>query len=504
MQASSLLPSLSAILDIGERGQTALALVQGRLQLLTPTGLYVDILGEVVKSGLHRPNDQPGLPTTFDTAACAGKLAIAHIDLWDYTLFAPALDAQLRAPVTELLVATLSTETGLTEKTQKWVGDLVSTTHVLYMQAVWQSLPEYAQIRALWGLAAQDKAMRDAVRRTLTSDPIALRHVVTILNDAVKSLAETATRPAPSSSSGVGDPYGFATAKTPLAGFADPGRPDPGSLSADDPLEYAWAQCRRAEALADLAGTSGADRGARLTEALASFEQALKYITPDAAPASYARIQLRCGDILSHLATLPDEPRVTRIEMALDAYRLALRHMVPEADPALFARVQQARGQILMELARGDRQQQRDQLHEAISALDEALRFRTPGGSPNEYVQTQQTRGSLLIELSLIKGEDRHLRLRQALIALNEALDLQSLRLSPDEYAVLQNRRGWVLLSLSSFGGENPRGRLHEAFGAYNEVLAHYNPASRMLDLTEVEKNRDRVLDLMAKSMLAD
>lgn len=503
MQASSPLPSLSAILDIAERGQTALALVQGRLQLLTPTGLYVDILGEVVRSGLHRLTDQPGLPTTFDTAACAGRLAAARIDLWDYTFFAPALDTQLRAAVCDLLVATLSVDVGLPEKTQKWVRDLVSTTHVLYMQAIWQSLPEYAQIRALWALAAQSKDLRDAVRRTLTSDPIALRRAVTILNDAVKSLANSPARPAPPSSSGVGDPYGFATGKTPLAGFTDPGRPDPGSLSADDPLEYAWAQCRRAEVLADLAGTSGADRRARLTEALASFEQALKYITPDSAPASYARIQLRCGDILSHLATLPDEPRVSRIELALDAYRQALRYMVAEADPALFARVQQARGQILMELARGDGQPHRDQLHEAISALDEALRFRTPGGSPYEYVQTQHTRGALLIELARLKGEDRHLRLRQALIALNEALDLQSQRISSDEYAVIQNRRGWVLLSLSSCGGENPRGRLHEAFGAYNEVLAHYNPASRMLDLTEVEQNRDRVLDLMAKSMLA-
>lgn len=504
MQASSPLPSLSAILDIAERGQTALALVQGRLQLLTPTGLYVDILSDVVKSGLHRQTDQPGLPTTFDTAACAGKLAAARIDLWDYTLFAPALDAQLRASVTDLLVATLSAGAGLPEKTYSWIRNLVSTTHVLYMQAVWQSLPEYAQIRALWGLAAQGKDMRDAVRRTLTSDPIALRRAVTILNDAVKSLAESSARPTPPSSSGVGDPYGFATGKTPLAGFADPGLPDPQALSADDPLEYAWAQCRRAEVLADLAGTLGADRGARLREALTSFEQALKFITPDAAPASYARIRLRCGDILSHLATLPDEPRVSRIEMALEAYREALRHMVPEADPALFARVQQARGQILMELARGDRQPKRELLHEAISALDDALRFRTPGGSPNEYVQTQHTRGSLLIDLALIKGEDRHLRLRQALIALNEALDLESLRASPDDYAVIQNRRGWVLLSLAAFAGENPRGRLHEAFGAYNEVLARYNPASRMLDLTEVEKNRDRVLELMAKSMLAD
>ncbi len=464
----------------------------------------MDILGDVVRSGLHRLTAQAGLATTFDPAACAGKLANARIDLWDYTLFAPALDAHLRAPVTDLVLATLSETSGLPMATKEWARDLVSTTHVLYMQAVWQSLPEYAQIRALWGLAAQAKAMRDAVRRTLTADPIALRRAVTILNDAVKSLADAAARPVPPSQSGVGDPYALATGKTPLAGFSDPVRPDTRPLSVDDPLEYAWAQCRRAEALADLAGTPGADRGARLNEALASFEQALKYITPDSAPASHARIQLRRGDILSHLATLPDEGRVAHIQLALDAYRQALRFMVPETDPTLFARVQQARGQILMELARADRHLRRDQLHEAISALDEALRFRTPGGSPEEYIQTQHSRGSLLIELSLVKGEDKHLRLRQALIALNEALDMLSLRGVPEDHAVIQNKRGWVLLSLASFEGENPRGRLHEALGAYNAVLAHYNPATRMLDLAEVEKNKDLVLDLMAKSMLSE
>ncbi len=96
-------------------------------------------------------------------------------------------------------------------------------------------------------------------------------------------------------------------------------------------------QNNRGAVLSDLATLGEEDRGARLREALAAYEQALRFRTPEAAPLDYAMTQNNRGAVLSDLATLGEEDRGARLREALAAYEQALRFYTPEAAPLDYA-----------------------------------------------------------------------------------------------------------------------------------------------------------------------
>jgi hypothetical protein len=79
------------------------------------------------------------------------------------------------------------------------------------------------------------------------------------------------------------------------------------ALRRDVPLDYAQTQNNRALLLRDLAGLPGEDRGARLREALAAYEEALA-LRRDV-PLDYAQTQNNRAVLLRDLAGLPGEDR---------------------------------------------------------------------------------------------------------------------------------------------------------------------------------------------------
>ncbi|HHW87406.1 MAG TPA: hypothetical protein GX400_14510, partial [Chloroflexi bacterium] len=96
-------------------------------------------------------------------------------------------------------------------------------------------------------------------------------------------------------------------------------------------LARAWGH--RATILSDLATLPGEDRRGRLYEALAAYDDALRYRRPENAPLDYATTQNNRANILSDLATLPGEDRRGRLYEALAAYDDALRYLRPENAP---------------------------------------------------------------------------------------------------------------------------------------------------------------------------
>jgi tetratricopeptide (TPR) repeat protein len=137
------------------------------------------------------------------------------------------------------------------------------------------------------------------------------------------------------------------------------------------PLDYATTQNNRAVLLSELASLPGEDRGGRLREALAAYDEALAKLRD--VPLDYATTQNNRAVLLSELASLPGEDRGGR-------------------------------------------------LREALAAYDEALALRRD--VPLDYAQTQSNRANLLSELASLPGEDRGGRLREALAAAADAVRL--------------------------------------------------------------------------------
>ena len=83
------------------------------------------------------------------------------------------------------------------------------------------------------------------------------------------------------------------------------------------PATLARAHGHRANRLSELATLPGEDRGGRLRQALAAYDEALRFRRPDTAPLDYAMTQNNRASLLSDLATLPGEDRGGRLRQAL-------------------------------------------------------------------------------------------------------------------------------------------------------------------------------------------
>ncbi len=162
----------------------------------------------------------------------------------------------------------------------------------------------------------------------------------------------------------------------------------------------------------------GEDRGARLRQALAAYDEALAKLRD--VPLDYAQTQNNRAVLLSDLASLPGEDRGARLRQALAAYdeALALRRDVPLA----YAQTQNNRALLLHDLASLPGEDRGVRLRQALAAYDEALALRRD--VPLDYAQTQNNRAVLLRDLASLPGEDRGARLRQALAAAADAVRL--------------------------------------------------------------------------------
>ena len=168
-------------------------------------------------------------------------------------------------------------------------------------------------------------------------------------------------------------------------------------------------------ALSRIATLPGEDRRTRLLEALAAYDDALRFRTPQAAPLDYAMTQNNRANLLQGIATLPSEDRRTRLLEALAAYDDALRYHTPQAAPLAYAMTQNNRANLLSDIATLPDEDRRARLLQALAAYDDTLRFYTPQAAPLDYATTQNNRANLLGAIATLPGEDRRARLLEAL-----------------------------------------------------------------------------------------
>jgi hypothetical protein len=190
------------------------------------------------------------------------------------------------------------------------------------------------------------------------------------------------------------------------------------------PATLARAYGHRANILSDLATLPGEDRRQRLYDALAAYDDALRFRRPDNAPLDYAQTQNNRATILRDLATLPGEDRRQRLYDALAAYDDALRFSRPDNAPLAYATTQNNRAILLSALATLPGEDRRQRLYDALAATDDALRFSRPDNAPLAYATTQNNRANILSDLATLPGEDRRQRLYDALACSVEAVTL--------------------------------------------------------------------------------
>jgi tetratricopeptide (TPR) repeat protein len=97
------------------------------------------------------------------------------------------------------------------------------------------------------------------------------------------------------------------------------------------PMVVAHIHLFLGNALRQTAGLPRQDRAARLQEALAAYDEALHFLTPDSSPLSYAGTQNNRANLLGDLASLPGQDRAARLQEALAAYDEALRFLTPDS-----------------------------------------------------------------------------------------------------------------------------------------------------------------------------
>jgi hypothetical protein len=260
------------------------------------------------------------------------------------------------------------------------------------------------------------------------------------------------------------------------------------------PLAYAMTQNNRASLLSDLASVPGEDRGARLREALAACDAALRYRTPETVPLDYAATQNNRAVLLRDLASVPGEDRGARLREALAACDAALRYRTPETVPLAYAMTQNNRANLLRDLASVPGEDRGARLREALAAYDAALRIYTAETVPLAYAMTQNNRAVLLSDLASVPGEDRGARLREALAAYDAALRYRTPETVPLAYAMTQNNRASLLRDLASVPGEDRGARLREALAAYDAALRYRTPETVPLDYAATQNNRASLL----------
>jgi tetratricopeptide (TPR) repeat protein len=218
----------------------------------------------------------------------------------------------------------------------------------------------------------------------------------------------------------------------------------------------------RANLLSAMATLPGEERGERLLEALAAYDDALQYYRPEVVPLDYAKTQNNRANLLSEIATLPGEDRRKRLLEALAAYDDALQYRRSEVAPLDYATTQNNRASVLNAIATLPGEERGKRLLEALAAYDDALQYRRPEVAPLDYAATQNSRGVVLSDIATLPGEERGKRLLEALAAYDDALQYYRPEVVPLDYAMTQNNRGLVLSEITTLPGEGCGKRLLE------------------------------------------
>ena len=123
------------------------------------------------------------------------------------------------------------------------------------------------------------------------------------------------------------------------------------------------------------------------------IEGMLERLKPGQFPAFHTALQSILG---AAYRQLPVGDRAANLQKAIACYEQALRFRTPEADPLDYARTQNNLGTAYADLPVGDRAAN---LQKAIACYEQALRFRTPKAAPFDYAGTQNNLGNAYVQL---------------------------------------------------------------------------------------------------------
>jgi tetratricopeptide (TPR) repeat protein len=230
------------------------------------------------------------------------------------------------------------------------------------------------------------------------------------------------------------------------------------------PLDWARTQNNLGNALATLGERESGS--ARLEQAVAAYQKALQERMRERVPLDWARTQNNLGNAL---ATLGERESVTaRLEQAVAAYQEALKERTRERVPLDWARTQNGLGFALWRL--GQREPGTARLEQAVAACQEALKEATRERVPRQWVATQNNLGNALENLG--ERERGTARLEQSVAAYQEALKETTRERAPPQWAMTQNNLGVALWRL----GERESGTAHleQAVVAHREALKEH------------------------------
>ncbi len=182
--------------------------------------------------------------------------------------------------------------------------------------------------------------------------------------------------------------------------------------------------------------TPTGNRRNNLQKAIAAYQQALIYRTPDTAPLDFAMTQNNLGAAYDDLAQLED--CATNLQKAIAAYQQALIYRTPDTAPLAYAQTQNNLGNAFANLAQLEDSQ--TNLQKAIAAYQQALVYRTSESVPLDYARTQNNLGTAYADLSQM--EDRKNNLQNAIAAYQKALIYWTPDTAPLNYAMTKANLG--------------------------------------------------------------
>ncbi|MGC1247176.1 MAG: tetratricopeptide repeat protein [Spirulinaceae cyanobacterium] len=165
------------------------------------------------------------------------------------------------------------------------------------------------------------------------------------------------------------------------------------------------------------------DTAENLINAIAAYEAALKYRTPELDGEQYASSQNNLGTAYWHLAQ-HQEPQ-DNLKLAIAAYEEALAQYNPETAPLHWAMMQNNLGTAYWNLSQ--HQEDGNWLHLAIEAYEYALQYRTSEVHPVACAATQNNLGTAYWHLSLKFPQNlrqKQAYLQKAIVAFTHAIKI--------------------------------------------------------------------------------
>ncbi|MBL8156511.1 MAG: tetratricopeptide repeat protein [Anaerolineae bacterium] len=245
------------------------------------------------------------------------------------------------------------------------------------------------------------------------------------------------------------------------------------------PLDYAATQNNLGSAYSNLASLE--DRAANLRRAIAVYESALVYWTPEAAPLDYAMTQNNLGIAYGDLSTVED--RAANLRRAIAAFEAALVYCTAEAAPLYYAGTQNNLGEAHRNLAAVE--DRAANLRRAIAAYEATLVYWTPEAAPLDYAGTQNNLGLAYADLAAV--EDQATNLRRAVAGYEAALVYRTPEAAPLEYAATQSNLGTGYGYLAAV--EDRAANLSRAIAAFEAALVYQTPEAAPLDFARTQGN---------------